>query len=177
MKPEVHARLADLEEFGLLDHAPATLLARITVVDELADAVRDAALVQECAPERIDLKRDLFAQLDALAPADAVLASSSSALVASSFADVLPGRERCLVAHPGNPPYLIPVIEIVPAPFTSDDTTRRALARFMKPPACMRCVSPARSRVSSSTGYRALCCRKRIASCVTGLRRLAISIV
>lgn len=130
VKPEVHARLADLEEFGLLDHAPASLLARITMVDELADAVRDAALVQECAPERIDLKRDLFAQLDALAPADAVLASSSSALVASSFADALPGRERCLVAHPGNPPYLIPVIEIVPAPFTSDDTTRRALALY-----------------------------------------------
>ncbi|WP_438391265.1 3-hydroxyacyl-CoA dehydrogenase [Caballeronia sp. DA-9] len=128
--PEVRARLEDLQEFGLLDHAPESLLARISVVDKLADAVRDAALVQECAPERLDLKRELFAQLDALVPADTVLASSSSALVASSFADSLHGCERCLVAHPGNPPYLIPVIEIVPAPFTSDNAVRRALELY-----------------------------------------------
>ena len=76
--------------------------------------------MQECAPEQLALKRDLFAELDRLAPAEAILASASSALQPSSFADHLPGRARCLVTHPLNPPYLIPVIEIVPAPFTSE---------------------------------------------------------
>jgi L-gulonate 3-dehydrogenase len=130
VKPEVRARLDDLAEFGLLDETAEVVLARITVFDHLSDAVRDVVLVQECAPERVDLKRELFAQIDVYAPAAAVLASSSSALTTSSFADALPGRARCLVAHPGNPPYLIPVIEIVPAPFTDDATITRATALY-----------------------------------------------
>jgi L-gulonate 3-dehydrogenase len=130
VKPEVRARLDDLAEFGLLDETAEVVLARITVFDHLSDAVRDVVLVQECAPERVDLKRELFAQIDVHAPPAAVLASSSSALTTSSFADALPGRARCLVAHPGNPPYLIPVIEIVPEPFTDDATITRATALY-----------------------------------------------
>jgi L-gulonate 3-dehydrogenase len=130
VKPEVRARLDDLAEFGLLDEPAEVVLARITVFEHLPDAVRDVVLVQECAPERVDLKRELFAQIDVHAPAAAVLASSSSALTTSSFAGALPGRARCLVAHPGNPPYLIPVIEIVPAPFTDDTTIARATALY-----------------------------------------------
>jgi L-gulonate 3-dehydrogenase len=130
VKPEVRARLDDLADFGLLDDSAESVLVRITILDNLADTVQDAVLVQECAPEHVDLKRDLFKRINEHAHPDAVLASSSSALVASSFADGLPGRARCLVAHPGNPPYLIPVIEIVPAPFTSEETITRALALY-----------------------------------------------
>ncbi|EIF35362.1 3-hydroxyacyl-CoA dehydrogenase [Burkholderia sp. Ch1-1] len=126
VKPEVLTRLADLAEFGLLAEPAESMLARITVFDDLAEAISEVVLVQECAPERVDLKRELFAQIDLHAPATAVLASSSSALTTSSFAGALPGRARCLVAHPGNPPYLIPVVEIVPAPFTDDATISRA---------------------------------------------------
>jgi L-gulonate 3-dehydrogenase len=82
--------------------------------------------VQECAPERLDLKQALFAELDALAPPDAVLASSSSAMPASRFAAGLAGAARCLVLHPGNPPFLLRVIELVPAPFTAPATIERA---------------------------------------------------
>jgi 3-hydroxyacyl-CoA dehydrogenase len=109
--------------------APAELEARVTDVTgrvtwhgELADAVRGALHVQECAPEDLALKRELFARLDELADPDVPLASSSSALTASSFA---PGRARCLVAHPGNPPYLLPVVEVVPAPFTDAAVVER----------------------------------------------------
>ena len=83
-------------------------------------------LVLECAPERLDLKRALFAQLDRLASPNAILASVSSALPVSAFAAELPGRARCLIAHPGNPPYLIPVVEIVPAAFTDPQVAQRA---------------------------------------------------
>jgi L-gulonate 3-dehydrogenase len=141
VEPEVRARLDDLAEFDLLDDSAETLLARIVVLDNLADAVRDALLVQECAPERVDLKRELFMQIDEHAPADAVLASSSSALTVSSFADALPGRARCLVAHPGNPPYLISVIEIVAAPFTSSETVARANALYEEAGMCAVHVS------------------------------------
>lgn len=134
---EVAQRLAKLEAAALLDEAAAVASARVAAAATLADAVANATLVIECAPERVDVKRALFEKLDALAAADAILVSASSALPASSFADRLPGRHRCLIAHPGNPPYLIPVIEIVPAPFTDPAVAERAAALFahagMKP--------------------------------------------
>ncbi len=84
--------------------------------------------MQECAPELLELKRRILGELDALTPRETIIASSSSAITASAMAGELPGRERCLVVHPGNPPYLLPVVEIVPAPFTREDVVERASA-------------------------------------------------
>jgi L-gulonate 3-dehydrogenase len=72
------------------------------------------------------VKRDTFARLDAAAPADAVLASSTSAIMPSKFTEPLAGRARCLVAHPVNPPHLVPVVEVCGAPWTAPETKRRA---------------------------------------------------
>ncbi|SDC92797.1 3-hydroxyacyl-CoA dehydrogenase [Paraburkholderia lycopersici] len=135
---EVALRLDDLACFQLLEESSGAITARVEVVDTLEAAAAEADLVQECAPERAELKHEIFAQLDRAAPADAILASASSFLAASKFVDdTLPGRTRCLVAHPGNPPYLVPVIEIVPAPFTSETAAARAIALYreagMKP--------------------------------------------
>lgn len=123
---ELDERLALLAAHGLLDEPPAALAVRVATSGELGDALSGAVHVQECAPERVELKRELFARLDALAEPGATLASSSSALTASRFAAELPGRARVLVAHPGNPPYLLPVVELVPAPFTAPETVERA---------------------------------------------------
>jgi L-gulonate 3-dehydrogenase len=112
----------------LLEEPADAIAARVTWHGELADAVRGAVHVQECAPEDRTLKRALFARLDELAEPGVPLASSSSALTASSFAGDLPGRARCLVAHPGNPPYLLPVVEVVPAPFTDPTVAARVTA-------------------------------------------------
>jgi L-gulonate 3-dehydrogenase len=127
---EIHARLADLTRFDLLDEAADVIGSRAQVVDSISAAIVDADLVMECAPERVEVKRALFAELDATAPPAAILASASSALTVSSFAADLPGRHRCVIAHPGNPPYLIPVIEIVPAPFTDTEVAERATRIF-----------------------------------------------
>jgi L-gulonate 3-dehydrogenase len=123
---EISRRAADLKEFGMLDALPEAVLSRVTAVADLGTAVAGAELVMECAPERLDLKRDLFAQMDRITPPETILASASSALPVSTFAGDLAGRARCLIAHPGNPPYLIPVIEIVPAQFTDLTVTQRA---------------------------------------------------
>jgi len=124
-------RLTELTRFGLLDEATHDVAARVGIVATLEAAATDADLVQECAPEREEIKRELFIELDRAAPPHAILASASSFLAASRFVDeTLPGRGRCLVAHPGNPPYLIPVVEIVPAPFTDDATVTRAIDLF-----------------------------------------------
>lgn len=127
---EIADRLGELASFTLLDEAPETIAARVRVMAGVGPAVAEAQLVIECAPERIETKRAIFEQLDAIAPEDAVLASATSALVVSSFTEQLAGRHRCLVAHPGNPPYLIPVIEIVPAAFTDETVTQRACGYF-----------------------------------------------
>jgi len=118
--------LAAQELLGGRDVAEVRNLLR--PVSELAEALDDVAWTQESAPERIEVKRELWAELDAKAPTDAVLASSTSAIVPSRFTEPLAGRARCLVAHPLNPPYLIPAVELVPAPWTSAGAMDRAAA-------------------------------------------------
>jgi 3-hydroxyacyl-CoA dehydrogenase len=121
----IRARLEDLLAHGLVVEPADAVLARIQFLSDLPRALAGAAYVQECVPEDLDLKRRLFTDLDRLAAPEAILASSSSFLPASAFAGELAGRARCLVVHPGNPPYLLRVAELVPAPFTAADVVER----------------------------------------------------
>ena len=119
---QVKNRLELLDENKLLDDSPKKIIARIQTTLDLAEAVAGANYVQECGPEKLELKRELFAKLAALANPDVILASSSSALRTSEFASDIASNARCLVVHPGNPPYLISVAEVVPADFTSNES-------------------------------------------------------
>jgi 3-hydroxyacyl-CoA dehydrogenase len=107
------------------------ILSRLKIASSLEDALAGADYVQESAPERLDIKRDLYKRLDVLAEANAILASSTSGLPVSSFTEDLERRHRCLVVHPINPPHLVPLVEIVPAPWTAPDVVDRA-ADFMR---------------------------------------------
>ncbi|MGM4916618.1 3-hydroxyacyl-CoA dehydrogenase [Tardiphaga sp. 813_E8_N1_3] len=109
-----------------LANDPDGAAGRISIAGSLADAVKDVAFVQENGPENVDQKIAIFAELDRLAPPDALLASSTSAIVASRFTEALPGRARCLVGHPVNPPHLVPLVELCGAPWTSQQTVDRA---------------------------------------------------
>jgi 3-hydroxyacyl-CoA dehydrogenase len=120
----IRLRLDDMASHCLLEE-PAAVLARINTAASLPDAVRDALHVQENGPEDLGLRRVLFRELDLHAPAAATLASSTSGMPPSSFTEDLPGRARCLVAHAGNPPYLLPLVELCPAPWTSADAMDR----------------------------------------------------
>lgn len=118
--------LKNLEKEDLLGQQPwEDVFSRISATDKLEDALDGAHYVQENAPERLDVKKEVFAQLDQLADPSTILASSSSALLPSSFTEDLQNRERCLVAHPINPPYLIPAVEVVPAPWTKPEVAHR----------------------------------------------------
>jgi L-gulonate 3-dehydrogenase len=121
----VRASLESLAEHGLVTD-PASGAARVSAVPSLAEAVAGVALVQENGPEVVDAKRAIFAELDRLCAPDTILASSTSAIVASLFTEDLPGRARCLVGHPVNPPHLVPIVEICGAPWTSADVIARA---------------------------------------------------
>lgn len=121
-------RLGDLRAAGLLAEEPAVVAARITPVASMAECLAGAAYVQENGPERLDPKIALFAAMDALCPPEVILASSTSGIPASAFTEHLPGRARCLVAHPVNPPYLVPLVELVGAPWTSPEVITRSRA-------------------------------------------------
>jgi L-gulonate 3-dehydrogenase len=120
-------RLHDLERNGLIDQS-APILARIGKAPSLAEAVEETAYVQESVYETVVDKRAIFSALDAVIGPDTIIGSSSSGIPASVFTEHVACRERCLVAHPANPPYLIPVVELVPAPWTSRETMARVCA-------------------------------------------------
>src|SRR5262245_24603448 len=124
----VIAALRDPESFGDVDAAAAA--SRVHAVGRVADAVAGAELVQENLPEVLELKREIFAELDRVAAPDTILASSTSTIVASRFTENLAGRHRCLVAHPVNPPHLVPVVELVGAPWTAPAVIARAKAIY-----------------------------------------------
>ncbi|NGX95883.1 MAG: 3-hydroxyacyl-CoA dehydrogenase [Candidatus Afipia apatlaquensis] len=121
----IRDELRSLAKHGLAED-PDGAAARVSVAPDLADALKDAEFVQENGPEKIDDKIALFAELDRLAAPDTILASSTSAIVASRFTEKLKGRARCLVGHPVNPPHLVPLVELCGAPWTSPQAISRA---------------------------------------------------
>lgn len=121
--------LQDLAAAGLCD-APGAAAKRISVATDLGAALSGVDMVQENGPEDLATKQALFAELDRLAPPGAILASSSSAIRVSLFTETLPGRARCLIGHPVNPPHLIPLVELSGATWTSPDTITRARAIY-----------------------------------------------
>jgi L-gulonate 3-dehydrogenase len=125
----IEASLRDVARHGLATD-PAAAARRLTVAASLDDAVKGAELVQESGPERIEIKQELFARLDAAAAPETILATSSSFIITSRFAAGLKGRHRCLVAHPVNPPHVVPIVELSGAEFTSAETIARARAIF-----------------------------------------------
>jgi 3-hydroxyacyl-CoA dehydrogenase len=123
---EIRTRLTELARNRLLPQGSVEPVASLVgVTDDLPGAVDGAIHVQECVLESLELKRSVFADIDRWCDPRAVLASSSSMIACSRFAADLDGRGRCLVVHPGNPPYLLPVAEVVPAPFTDVDVVAR----------------------------------------------------
>ena len=114
-----------LERLGL---SPGASQSSLEFTADLVEAVAGVDLVQECGPERIDFKRSLYGQLDELLSPEVIIASSSSGLTMSEIQKGATSHpERCVIAHPFNPPHLIPLVEIVGGTRTSEETIRRAM--------------------------------------------------
>ena len=126
-REHIAASLAEQQVAGLVDDA-LRAASRVSATMRIEDAVVGVDWVQENLPEQVEIKREVFRTLDAHAPKGAVLASSTSAIPASQFTEALEGRARCLVAHPVNPPHVVPVVELCGAPWTAAATTERAVS-------------------------------------------------
>jgi L-gulonate 3-dehydrogenase len=121
----IREELQALARHGLADD-PDGAAARLSIAANLKEAVEGVEFVQENGPEIVERKIAIFAELDKLAPPGALLVSSTSAITASRFTEELPGRARCLIGHPVNPPHLIPLVELCGAPWTAPDAVERA---------------------------------------------------
>jgi len=124
LKRFVAAAWPALQRLGLASGASQN---RLSFTAVLTDAVKDADLVQENGPEKIDFKQTLYRQLDELLHPSVIIASSSSGLTMSEIQKGAASHpERCVIAHPFNPPHLVPLVEIVGGAKTSKNTIERA---------------------------------------------------
>lgn len=116
-----------LIDHGLANAATAERgIASLSTTDRPVDAFDGVGLVQECVREDLAAKRELFALADRLAPAEALLATSSSGLSISEIQTAATRPDRCLAAHPYNPPHIVPLVELAPGKLTSPETLERA---------------------------------------------------
>ena len=128
----VEEGLVELKNAGLINDAPTDIVKRISAGKSLADAVGDADYVQENTSEKLDVKREVFRMLDEAAPPHCILASSTSTIRTSRFSEGLEGKHRCIVAHPVNPPHVVPIVEVSPAPWTAPEVVEKTRALHEK---------------------------------------------
>ena len=114
----------------MLGLAPGASQSRLRWAGSLQEAVAEAPFVLENGPERLDFKRALFRDLDAAAPPGSILASSSSTLMPSEYQQDCANPGRVVLAHPFNPPHLIPLVEVVGGQLTTADAVDRTMAFF-----------------------------------------------
>ena len=127
LKAAVENAWPALEKLGL---APGASLARLRCADSLEGACAAADFVQESAPERLELKRRLHAQIDAAAPEHALIASSTSGLLPSDFQADCQRPQRVVVGHPFNPVYLLPLVEVLGGRQTAAESVQGAMAFY-----------------------------------------------
>jgi carnitine 3-dehydrogenase len=112
--------------YARLISGPRCVEGKVQFFDSIADAVADAELIVESVPERLDIKQKVYAEIEASAPTDAIIASSTSGIMPSDLQAQMTRPERLLVAHPFNPVYLLPLVELVGGQQTSAETIARA---------------------------------------------------
>jgi L-gulonate 3-dehydrogenase len=118
-REEFTDRIAELKKFGLVTTDIDCALDLLSTETDIKKNISEVIHIQECIPEIKEEKKKLFSLLSGLVPESVPIASSTSFLPISTFATEIKNPERCLVIHPGNPPYLLRVAEIVPGPLTS----------------------------------------------------------
>jgi 3-hydroxyacyl-CoA dehydrogenase len=135
----VYSYWSTLEKLGLREGAS---LGRLTFSANLNEALKGADFVQENGPERLDIKRDLIAAIDAAVPEHVLIATSSSGILISSIQDAAKHPERIVLGHPFSPPHLIPLVEVLGGKLTSEEAVERTMAFYTnigKKPIRIRC--------------------------------------
>ena len=130
-KAHIARNLKELAALELVKD-PKGAAAKLVVATDLADALKGVAFVQENGPETVEAKIKIHTEIDRLAPPSAIVTSSTSVIVSSLWAKDLKHRARVLVAHPVNPPHLVPIVELCPAPWTDPKVVEKARKIYEK---------------------------------------------
>ncbi len=133
--PEAERRLLEVlanaeRALGKLTMAPRMPMGKVTVVKEIAAAVADADFIQESAPERLDLKQKILAEVDRHSRPDVIIGSSTSGLLPSEIQAGMQHPERFMVGHPFNPVYLMPLVEVVGGKLTTKANIDKGMAFY-----------------------------------------------
>jgi 3-hydroxybutyryl-CoA dehydrogenase len=120
---KVHRNLGEMAEWGIIPEAEVNpTLGRISISTDLEEAVGDTDFVVEAVLEKLELKQEIFARLESICSPQTILASNTSSLMPSMIAEKLERPERFIIAHYFNPPYLMPLVEVVKGKKTSNET-------------------------------------------------------
>lgn len=110
--------------------AAGASLDRLVITDDLSAAVKDADFIQESAPERLPIKQDLYETLGRITAPEVVIASSTSGLPMTDIQLKSSTPDRCVVGHPFNPPYLLPLVEVIGGDKTADEALDWVMAFY-----------------------------------------------
>ena len=132
-RSRIEASLGLFQEAGLIepDDIPRAL-GRLSTTTELADAVKDSEFVVEAAPEDLQLKQSLFRDLQSVSREDAILASNTSSLTLADMGALVEKKGRLVTTHWFNPPQIVPVVEVVKGPETTDETVEATIGLLNK---------------------------------------------
>jgi carnitine 3-dehydrogenase len=131
LREHVKATWPALQRTGVATIEVDCALKRLAEAGTIEAAVRDADVVQESAPERLDLKRDILAEIDANLSPNRIVASSTSGFGVSQLQSSMRHPQRLVIGHPFNPPHLIPLVEVVGGGLTSEDAIQWALKFYV----------------------------------------------
>jgi 3-hydroxyacyl-CoA dehydrogenase len=140
-RKETVAEVSMLKEEGLVSEEVNEILARISFSTDLGSSVSDVDYVAEAISEDLDLKKELFRQLDARCPERTIFASNTSFLPIRDLAAATRRQDRVIGAHHVNPPHIVPLVELVPTGETSDETIETTIelhTRCHKAPALLK---------------------------------------
>ncbi|XP_077197780.1 lambda-crystallin homolog isoform X2 [Paroedura picta] len=131
---KISEQMKELEEMGMLKGTlnAEQQLSLISGCTDLKAAVEGAIHIQECTPENLELKKKIFGQLDLVVGNNVILSSSTSCLLPTKLFSGLKHVKQCIVAHPVNPPYFVPLVELVPHPETDPCTLEKTYALMKK---------------------------------------------
>ncbi|MGV8979595.1 3-hydroxyacyl-CoA dehydrogenase family protein [Clostridium sp.] len=130
---KINANLAVLKEKGIITQVEIDkLLGRISLTEDIEAAVRDADFVIECIPENMQLKQNLFAKLEAICREDTIFATNTSVMSITEISEKAKNKSRIVGCHFWNPPYLIPLVEVVKSDYTTEEVMDKTIELLKK---------------------------------------------